>query len=52
VDTDVEVSEMQPITVNPDGVASLLLGLGSFKAPFEATGPDDIPAYLLKETLS
>jgi len=26
--------------------ASLLLGL----RPFKATGPDDIPAYLLKET--
>jgi len=24
VDTDIEVSEMQPITVNPDGVASVL----------------------------
>jgi len=32
--------------INPAGVASLLMGLG----PFKATGPDDIPAYLLKET--
>ena len=37
---------MQSISINPAGVASLLSGLRSFKA----TGPDDIPAYLLKET--
>jgi len=41
-----EVPAMQPITINCGGVASLLLGL----KPFKATGPDDIPAYLLKET--
>ena len=37
---------MQSILINPAAVASLLLGLG----PFKATGPGDIPAYLLKET--
>jgi len=37
---------MQLITINSAGVASLLLGL----KPFKATGPDDIPVYLLKET--
>ena len=31
---------MQPITINPADVASLLLGL----KPFNAMGPDDIPA--------
>ena len=36
---------MQPISINPAGVASLLSGL----KPFKATGPDEIPAYLLKE---
>ena len=36
---------MQSISINPAGVASLLSGL----KPFKATGPDDIPAYLLKE---
>ena len=43
---DHEVPAMQPITINSAGVASLLLGL----KPFKAAGPDDIPAYLLKET--
>ena len=43
---DREVPAMQPITINSAGVASLLLGL----KPFKATGPDDIPGYLLKET--
>ena len=38
VDTEDEVSEMQSISINPAGVA-----------PFKATGPDDIPAYLLKK---
>jgi len=41
-----EVPEMQPIMINPVGVASLLSG----PRPFKAAGPDDIPAYLLKET--
>ena len=45
VDTEDEVPEMQPISIHPTGVASLLSGL----KPFKATGPDDIPAYLLKE---
>ena len=45
VDTEDEAPEMQPISINPTGVASLLSGLKSFKA----TGPDEIPAYLLKE---
>jgi len=43
VDTKDEIPKVWPITINPDGVVSLLLGL-------RATGPDDIPAYLLKET--
>ena len=45
VDTEDEVSEMQSISINPASVASLLSGL----KPFKATGPDDIPAYLLKK---
>jgi len=48
VDTEdvCKVPAMQSITINCADVASLLLGLKTFKA----TGPDDIPAYLLKET--
>ena len=46
VDAANEVPRMQPISINPAGVASLLSGL----RPFKAAGPDDIPAYLLKET--
>ena len=46
VDAANEVPGMQPISINPAGVASLLSGL----KPFKAAGPDDIPAYLLKET--
>ena len=45
IDTEDEASEMQSLSINPAGVASLLSGL----KPFKATGPDDIPAYLLKE---
>jgi len=46
VNNEDEVPELQPISINPAGVASLLMGL----RPFKATGPGDIPAYLLKET--
>ena len=45
VDTEDKAPEMQPISINPVGVASLLSDL----KPFKATGPDEIPAYLLKE---
>jgi len=37
---------MQSISINPASVASLLSNI----RPFKATGPDDIPPYLLKET--
>ena len=46
VDATNKVPRVQPISINPAGVTSLLSGLG----PFKATDPDDIPAYLLKET--
>ena len=45
VDTEDEAPEMQPISINPAGATSLLSGL----KPFKATGPAEIPAYLLKE---
>ena len=45
VDTVDKAPEMQPISINPAGIASLLSGL----KPFKATGPDEIPVYLLKE---
>ena len=35
---------MPPISVNTNGVRKLLKGLRSFKA----TGPDEIPAFVLK----
>ena len=35
---------MKPIKVNQQGVAKLLKGL----RPYKATGPDEIPAYILK----
>jgi len=46
IDIREEGSEMRSISINPTSVASLLSGL----RPFKATGTDDIPAYLLKET--
>ena len=36
---------MESITINPVGVADLLSNI----KPFKASGPDDIPAFLLKE---
>ena len=43
IEDDHEVPAMQPITINSADVASGL-------KPFKATDPDDISAYLLKET--
>ena len=37
--------EISPISISVDGVANLLQNLN----PHKATGPDGIPAYLLKE---
>ena len=43
---DVPFPQISPINVSVEGVASLLTNLKPHKAP----GPDNIPAFLLKET--
>ena len=42
------ITVMDPIKISPTGVAELLSNI----KPFKASGPDNIPAYLLKELAS
>ena len=42
------IAVMDPIKISPTGVAELLSNI----KPFKASGPDNIPAYLLKELAS